>query len=516
MLFVEQHGSEPHSFVHDEIVALLVPNEHLLTLDVVAQRGDQLLGSIPAAIRTRHRCACRRGRRRRRTARRPAVRLAAPTPRCRCAAGTGPGGRGAGEAVGEGQRAARRRVSAAIASTVEAHAAAPGDVGGAIADAADVPPIGPLVALAGRTTSATRSARSAGSSSARPRRTSRSSTSAATTHARPCRFGRRATMRARRGCTGSPTSPARRGRTTRARRCAPSSTQQLVACCSARGGGGSTKRSCSSGVPHAASSSASPARSTWVISASRWAAAGGVLELAPQPVGDARLGAPGAPGALVGRGAAGRPSSAGSSRCRGRSAARAPARRRRRSRTPSTVSDVSAMSVASTTRRRPGGDGASARSCSASDSAPASGCTSTSSDADRSRSCSTRRISPMPGQEHEHVAAPRRCSARSDGLARAPPRCAVPCHRCGSQRTSTGNVRPALSTTGRIAAGTARQLGDVGRRRHRQHAQVRAQRGSSVERERQAEVGRQVALVDLVEDHRGRRRAARDRAAAVG
>ena len=46
--------------------------------------------------------------------------------------------------------------------------------------------------------------------------------------------------------------------------------------------------------------------------------------------------------------------------------------------TPSTVSDVSAMSVASTTRRRPGGDGASAWSCSSGPSAPAKRCTSTS------------------------------------------------------------------------------------------------------------------------------------------
>ncbi len=46
-------------------------------------------------------------------------------------------------------------------------------------------------------------------------------------------------------------------------------------------------------------------------------------------------------------------------------------------RTPSTVSDVSAMSVDNTTRRRPAGDGANARSCSSSESAPASAYTST-------------------------------------------------------------------------------------------------------------------------------------------
>ncbi len=82
---------------------------------------------------------------------------------------------------------------------------------------------------------------------------------------------------------------------------APSDASRSRAWRSVRGGGASMNRSCSTGVPHAASSSASPARSTWVISASRWARRVRVLELAPQPVGDARLGTPGPPGALVGR-----------------------------------------------------------------------------------------------------------------------------------------------------------------------------------------------------------------------
>ena len=67
-------------------------------------------------------------------------------------------------------------------------------------------------------------------------------------------------------------------------------------------------------------------------------------------------------------------------------------------RTPSTVSDVSAMSVASTTRRRPGGDGARARSCSSAGSAPASGRTSTSAGTDAVRRSAVRVISPMPGR----------------------------------------------------------------------------------------------------------------------
>ena len=43
----------------------------------------------------------------------------------------------------------------------------------------------------------------------------------------------------------------------------------------------------------------------------------------------------------------------------------------------------------------------------------------------------------------------------------------------------------------------------VGSRRHRQDAQLGSHRRGDLEDQRQAEVGRQVALVDLVEDHGG-------------
>ena len=69
----------------------------------------------------------------------------------------------------------------------------------------------------------------------------------------------------------------------------------------------------------------------------------------------------------------------------------------------------------------------------------------------------------------------------------------------GAQRTSTGCSRPSLvATNGSCEHGG--EPGDVGRRRHRQDAQVGSQVRAGVERQRQAEVGRQVALVDLVED----------------
>ena len=82
-----------------------------------------------------------------------------------------------------------------------------------------------------------------------------------------------------------------------------------------------------------------------------------------------------------------------------------------------------------------------------------------------------------------------------------------------------GERPPGALDDGRRHAVDRQQAGEqrgVGGRRHRQDAQVGAQRRRRVERERQAEVGRQVALVDLVEDHRGRRRAARDPAAGGG
>ena len=88
------------------------------------------------------------------------------------------------------------------------------------------------------------------------------------------------------------------------------------------------------------------------------------LRLLPQPVADARLGAAGAAAALIGGGAR-HPHRlrAASGRRPARSAAPATCRCRWTTRTPSMVSEVSAIEVASTTLRRPGGagDGRSAR-----------------------------------------------------------------------------------------------------------------------------------------------------------
>ena len=161
------------------------------------------------------------------------------------------------------------------------------------------------------------------------------------------------------------------------------------------------------------------------------------------------------------------------------------------------------MSVLSTTRRRPGGDGCSASSCSASDSAPASGYTSTSiGQRARRADDSTRRISPTPGRNTSTSPSSSR-SARDDRLGHRAPRSACP-SPCGSERMSTGCCRPSLSTIGTgpspSSPSTAASCRAVGRRRHRQDAQIGSQRGARIERQGQAEVGRQVALVHLVED----------------
>ena len=103
------------------------------------------------------------------------------------------------------------------------------------------------------------------------------------------------------------------------------------------------------------------------------------------------------------------------------------------------------MSVLSTTRRRPAGDGASARSWSASDSAPASGYTSVSGMTDRSSVCCTRLISPMPGRKTKMSPAFSRKARRVTSATASSSRCCLP---GGAQVMSTGCCRPALEMIG--------------------------------------------------------------------
>ena len=62
---------------------------------------------------------------------------------------------------------------------------------------------------------------------------------------------------------------------------------------------------------------------------------------------------------------------------------------------------------------------------------------------------------------------------------------------------------PPFAFDHRRAAHQAREKRAVERRRHGQQAQIRAQRRLRVERQRQAEIAVEAALMDLVEQHRG-------------
>ena len=354
----------------DEVVRAVVPLQPAVLDHAGQQPGRSRPRRPPRRGGCGRWCACRRGRRRRRTARRRAGRRRRPRRPCRCAAGTGrvagapPGGRGTRRAArrrrGRG-RLRRRRSAHRLAGRCRPPARGPGRR-----------PAG-RHGRRGRGRTRWRRAgrgRRAGDRCGRaarraPRRRRRRRTTASRDGA--------TTIRASRGWTGRPTIERPAAVMAPASSTAPRSVSSSIACRRAFVGGSSTNASCSAGVPHAASSSTNPARSTWVISAARWAgrvpcsmrlhsryAAPG----STRPARPARCSAESRLIDTVVRRVMPVPASKRGARASPLSTT---------TRTPSTVSDVSAMSVASTTRRRPGGDGASARSCSSSDSAPASG-----------------------------------------------------------------------------------------------------------------------------------------------
>ena len=150
---------------------------------------------------------------------------------------------------------------------------ASGEVAGTDADALDRPPVGAVVEVVVRRPAARADAMSVGNSSGRPRRMSRSSTSAPSTQASErSRSAAATTMCARRGCSGSGSirRPAAVSWPVDVERA--EHREQLAALRRAPAPVvGRTTPARPAGVPHAASSRASPARSTWVISASRWA-----------------------------------------------------------------------------------------------------------------------------------------------------------------------------------------------------------------------------------------------------
>ena len=169
-------------------------------------------------------------------------------------------------------------------------------------------------------------------------------------------------------------------------------------------------------------------------------------------------------------------------------------------RTPSMVSEVSAIEVASTTLRWPFGAGAMARSCTAASSAPNSGTISTLASMD-------------PLTEKILGAADFGC-ARQERQHRA---------RIGAQRHRDRIRHLPLDRRIRLAADIARldrkgaafavnhrrvaeqftDPGAVERRRHHQEAQILAQAGLRVARQREPQIGIERTLVKLIEQHSG-------------
>lgn len=122
-------------------------------------------------------------------------------------------------------------------------------------------------------------------------------------------------------------------------------------------------------------------------------------------------------------------------------------------RTPSMVRLVSAMEVASTTLRRPGGLGRMAWSCACCGRLPKSGWMRTPRGSPSADSISsTRRISPAPGRKTSTSPSSVSSAARTARAAAASMR---PSGRRGSQRVSTGCTRPSLVTTGAASSSAA-------------------------------------------------------------
>ena len=169
-------------------------------------------------------------------------------------------------------------------------------------------------------------------------------------------------------------------------------------------------------------------------------------------------------------------------------------------RTPSMVSEVSAIEVASTTLRRPAGAGDMARSCSRASSAPKSATISTFGSATRSlSSVSVRRISAAPGRNTsaEPVSARKRALHGVRHLAfdaRA---------RIAAEIARLDRKGAALAFDHRRVAKQRRHAGAVERRRHHQDFQILAQALLRLARQCQPEIRIKRALVEFVEQHGG-------------
>ena len=208
---------------------------------------------------------------------------------------------------GKARRKRRAGVFRSDVREVDVRVAAAGDVGRTIADATDVAPVGSIVVVvptdnAHSKAEVGRATRRLGRAARRVRRGSRRSRR----RGRGRRRRAAITIRARRGMQR--VAPASLDRSTSVDRLASSAPRRWSsssACCSALAGGGSmNRRSLDRSSPRRQFQ-----RDTGEVDLGdlglEVGATGGVLELAPQPIGDAGFGAPGPPRTLIGRRSAG-------------------------------------------------------------------------------------------------------------------------------------------------------------------------------------------------------------------
>ena len=169
-------------------------------------------------------------------------------------------------------------------------------------------------------------------------------------------------------------------------------------------------------------------------------------------------------------------------------------------RTPSMVSDVSAIEVASTTLRVPFGAGAIARSCTAASSAPNSGTISVDASCTRSFKKGLGAADfGGAGQKRQHragIGAQRGC----DGIRHLPLQRRV---HLAAEIARLDREGAAFALDDRRIAQQFCDPRTIERRRHHEDAEILAQAGLRVARQRQPEIGIQRALVEFVEQDGG-------------
>ena len=168
-------------------------------------------------------------------------------------------------------------------------------------------------------------------------------------------------------------------------------------------------------------------------------------------------------------------------------------------RTPSRVRLVSAIEVARTSLRRPGGDGGDRGALGGGIEAAVEA---VQVDIGRQRGRAARRSARSRRRRAGRRAGrPRSRPARGGSPPPSRPRSAS--RQRGRDGSSSIGMAAALALDHRRVAHQRGEAGAVERRRHGEEAQVGAQRGLRVEREGEAEIAVEAALVHLVEQHGG-------------